>query len=574
MKKIVSTVLSAAMLVGCAFGAMGCNKEEIVQDGKTVNVRVFLAGYGADFIYSLKDKFEAAYAEQGYKLNILTPSNDNGSTVVFNELAGGNSGVDLYFTEAVNVETVVNGDYGQIVEELTEIVYDQKAIKFDGTEEEKTVREKIPAASGKADTQNTYYNGKEYGFNWVAGAGGLAVNIDKLSEYGLEMPKTTDELIVAFDIIYNGTTLEDGTILEGSKVSGVYPHTFVSGSSMYPEILYQTWAAQYMGLEEYTDFQSMLDEEDNPRLEDGYKVYENVAIKEMLKVAYQVFDATYSTPGSTTQDADTANSKVAKNGTGAVFMANGSWMLNEVKLNYPEAETSLRFVNVPVISALGTKVFGAGTTANITDEDKCDEVLSKVVGWTDEKKTANEIVSLLAAESVTVLESEVQEIVDARNMYYSRGDRIQSYIAKDSPVKDIAALALRMYASDDFAAEFSKTANATTPFDSRINIGSQYAFVNDVAKIINDPSAVAFNGVAKSSDGLRKQIGISGAMVFGKDYLALSIINERVSKFNNDGVLVGSDSVYEVAAEKLYQSNITDTKAKWNEWLKNAGLKD
>lgn len=573
MRKVISTVLSMALFASCLFSGAACNKEEVVQDGKTVNVRVFLAGYGADFVYTLKEKFETAYASEGYKLNILEPSNDNNSTVVINELAGGNSGVDLYFTEAVSVETVVAGDYGQIVEELTEIVYNQKAIKFDGSEEEKTVREKIPASSGKADSQNTYYNGKEYGFNWVAGAGGLAVNIDKLSEYGLEMPNTTNELLKAFDTIYNGTTLEDGTVLEGSKASGVYPHTFVSGSSMYPEMLYQTWAAQYMGLEEYTSFQNMLDENGNPRIEDGYKVYENIAIKEMLKVAYQVFDATYATPGSTTQDADTANSKVAKNGTGAVFMANGSWMLNEVKLNYPEAETSLRFVNVPVISALGEKVFGADTTANITDKEECDEVLSKVVGWIDEKKTASQIVSLLAAESVTALESEVQEVVDARNMYYSRGDRIQSYIAKNSPVKDIAALALRMYASDDFAVEFSKTANATTPFDSRIEVASQYAFVNDVARVINDQNAVAFNGVAKN-EGLRKQIGVGSAMVFGKDYLALSIVNERVSKYNNDGVLVGADTVYAEAAEKLYQSNISDTKAKWNEWLKNAGLKD
>ena len=183
-RKILSAVLSAVMVAGCALAGTGCNKENVIKDGKTVNVRVFLAGYGADFVYVLKDKFETAYAEEGYKLNILTPSNDNNATVVLNELAGGNSGVDLYFTEAVSVETVVAGDYGQIVEELTEIVYNQKAIKFDGSEEEKTVREKIPASSGKADYQNTYYNGKEYGFNWVAGAGGLAVNIDKLSEYG------------------------------------------------------------------------------------------------------------------------------------------------------------------------------------------------------------------------------------------------------------------------------------------------------------------------------------------------------------------------------------------------------
>ena len=565
LMKVGALACASIMMVG-GFAACG-GQEDIVSDGKTVNVRVFLGGFGADWLTELKTKFESAYSAEGYKINILTPANDNQGTVVINELAGKSSGVDLYFTEAVTVESVTHGDYGMLVEDLSEIVYNQTPIGFDGQPEEGKIRDKIKA--GVADNKNTYYNGKEYGFCWVASAGGLTVNMDKLAKYELEVPNTTNELIECFDTIYNGTTLSNGTKVGASSVTGIYPHTFPGGNSGYPQMMYQTLLAQYMGLDEYKKFMSFTNDAGEYRLTDGYEVYNDPAIYEMLKASYQIFDRTYATKGTTTQDSDQANAKIMKKTSGAVFLTNGNWMLNEVKLNYSTESKSLRFFKIPVISALGTKVFGAGTTANITDAEKCDDVLSAVVAYIDADKTAEEIVSLLASENVTVTVADVNRIIEARRMYFSRSFNQNVYIAKDSKVKEIAALFLRMYASADNAELFASKANAFTPFDTRTQVDSSYDFVKDTAKLINHKDSIAFNGLAEVS-GLRQEVG-QGALIIGTSYLANKIVQDNVSKYDEQGKLYATDAVYAEAADKLFKSNYQTAQSKWADWLASAG---
>lgn len=569
MKKsmIKAGALACASLMAVSGLAACGGQEKIISDGKTVNVRMFLGGFGSDCLTELKKKFEAVYAEEGYKINILTPANDNQSTVVVNELATGGGGVDLYFTEAVTVESVTHGDYGMLVEDLSEIVYDQSPIGFDGQPEEGTIRDRLKA--GVADSKNTYYNGKEYGFCWIASAGGLTVNMDKLKKYELDVPNTTDELLECFDTIYNGTTLSDGTKVKGSSVTGIYPHTFPGGNSGYPQMMYNTLLAQYMGLDEYKKFMSFTNDAGEYRLTDGYEVYNDPAIYEMLKASYQIFDRTYATKGTTTQDADQANAKIMKKSSGAVFLTNGNWMLNEVKLNYKEESKSLCFFKIPVISALGTKVFGAGTTANITDAEKCDDVLSEVISYIDEDKAAEEIVAKLAEEGVTVTLADVNRIVEARRMYFSRSFNENVYITKDSKVKDIAALFLRMYASSDNAKLFTETAYAFTPFDTRTEVESEYDFVKDTAKIVNREDSIAFNGVAEVS-GLRQEVG-QAALIVGVSYLANKIASDNVSKYDAKGKLVDTDAVYATAAQKLFNSNYQTVKSKWADWLASAG---
>ena len=103
MKRFLKVLLASVLAFGCAVPMFGCSTEtdNIVSDGKTVNVRVFEAGYGTEWLYKLAEKFEAAYAEEGYKINILNPSNSVQTTVVINELYNGGNGVDLYFPGSV-----------------------------------------------------------------------------------------------------------------------------------------------------------------------------------------------------------------------------------------------------------------------------------------------------------------------------------------------------------------------------------------------------------------------------------------------------------------------------------------
>lgn len=82
---------------------------------------------------------------------------------------------------------------------------------------------------------------------------------------------------------------------------------------------------------------------------------------------------------------------------GAVFMSDGNWAYNEIITNYQERIENLAFANVPVLSAVGVKLFGKQTAYGF-DDDLCEEILSLVIDKTDEGKTAEEIIEEVKTE--------------------------------------------------------------------------------------------------------------------------------------------------------------------------------
>ena len=574
MKRRFKVFTALALAMCCTVAAAGCviTSDNIIDDGKTVNVRVYEAGYGTDWLYALKDKFEAAYAKEGYKINILNPSNSVQTTVVVNELYNGGNGVDLYFPGSVwTTQVTAGGEYGKnLVEDLSEIVYDKAPIGFDGKEEDITVRAKMK--TGVANDYNVYYEGKEFGIPWADSPCGLAVNVERLELFGFDLPKTTNELFEIFDAIMLGKTA-DGKNVGGPLKTGIYPHTFVSGNSGYPSMMYYTWHAQYIGYERYMEFMS-YGTKDDPEYykETGYEFYADPAILEMLDAMYRMFDKTYATLGSTSQTADTANFKMVDPEGGAVFFSNGNWMINEVKSKYPEQAKNLRMINYPVLSAVGTKAFGAGTTANVTDAKVCDEMLSDAVGMVDENKTDAEIAAALGEKyGVTVNEADVKIVSEARNLYCNRAYGNGAYITKDSPVKDIAALFLRMYASDDNADLFFEKVGTNTVFDRKTDRESDYQFSSDVVKYANKSTAISINTMGDCS-GLRRRLGHGTNLIFGNSYLAPMITAQSVSKWvknGNEYVINGTDKVYRDAAQSVFDSNKAAVQKNWGNYIGN-----
>jgi ABC-type glycerol-3-phosphate transport system substrate-binding protein len=69
MKKKIAMLMAATLSLGTLMTAAGCVKpadDSTVVDESTVTVRLYKAGFGDEFIYELKQKFEAAYADKGY----------------------------------------------------------------------------------------------------------------------------------------------------------------------------------------------------------------------------------------------------------------------------------------------------------------------------------------------------------------------------------------------------------------------------------------------------------------------------------------------------------------------------
>ena len=554
MKKTISLLLSLATVFGMsAFGACatttGGNDSTVVDD-KTINVRLYKAGYGDTFLYKFKEKFEEVYAAEGYKMNILNPTYDSMGPLMVQEMARGydKTNIDLYITAGIKPNMVSNlGEYGEVAEDLTETVYNKSVIGYDKAESAGTIKGMVE------DTYLMPYvtadNGKMYGFCWAQASAGMVVNTTKLATYGYtELPRTTKEMFSMFDKIY-----------ETSETTKTYPITYnlsnlSGGASNYQDTVFHTWLAQF-GVEEFNEFATMQTKNGATRvdLEDGTEVFKNENIKTCLKAFAQLMDSKYAAYGSATQDLDQAQGLIMKNsakGNNAVFMPNGDWFLNEIKANYSNLD-DIDFMNFPVISDIGVKYFGSTTKYALTD-DKCDELLSYICKLVDENKTISEIKSaVLAEKQIEVDEGEVQAIATIRGLTYSRGADMVAYVTKGSTKKDICSLVLRMMASEDYAKTFVEYSNVSTPY-AKVRSQSNYKFVQSTNALTSNNY---YNAVTFLVSGLRYDVMKTFDSFPEIDNLPLTAHNNVKS--------------YDAFAESIYNDGITKITTLWTEYKKN-----
>lgn len=569
MKKILSTVLAVLTGVGCLFMGTGClPKDEIVRDEKTVNLRLYKAGFGDAFIYELKEKFEAAYASEGYILNVLKPQYTYAGTPMVQEMAEGydRKGIDLYVTGAIMPNEVspigmyANGN--ELCEDLEDLVFNQTAINYDGTESANKISERLSSDYVpflRAD------NGKMYGFTWAQTSAGLVVNTKKLEAYGItEMPRTTNELFAIFETVLNGI---DG-VIEGSAKTKTYPLTYnlnadQGGATTYNTCAYEQWLAQY-DLQAFNEFNRMQTMDENGEWQDmteGWRVFENENIKPVLETSFQFMDKKYAAPGSgdTTKKLDQIQSLVMKDvlnkkgnpQVNAIFMLNGDWFLNEVKSSYGDYLNDIAFINVPVISSLGVEIF---SKYGLSDAE-CDEVLSYVCKQVDENKTVDEIVELLKTEKqLTADKADVQRVATARGLCFARGIEHLAFIPKGCTKKDIAAKVLRMMASDDFANTFMRASNAFSPYTKGVDIKGLYPFV-DQAKALTDN--IHFRAFAGRIQGIRRSVMRTDYMFPGARNMAYDLYSRA------------DNLSYAEAAQKMYSESLTTVQGYWDDYISN-----
>ncbi len=569
--KAVSLMLGALMAFS---GLAACSKKggKPQVDEKTIVVKCRRAGFGTDWLYELKGQFERAYASQGYKVHIMTPDNSIKDGTLINELYLGyeTTGVDLYISSGATPDQVgALGDYGVLVEEIDDIVYNMPAISYDGTEEEVLISEKLSADILPYMTDST---GKVYAYNWASTSGGLVVNTRKLARYGIELPKTTNEMFDAFEQIFLGNDLQPGSL-----ESGTYPITYVSGTNGYGLVFLYTLAAQYEEgfYDKFWSFQTEVEgEKVNLSDQDARDLYNHPAIKEMLTIAHQTFDINLAAPGSLSNTVDQAQAKVMGDYDDAVFMFNGDWMLNEVKLNYPGKLHDIDFINFPVVSALGTKLFGGDTIHNLTAA-QCDELLSYIIGLVDENKSIEEIVAdVQQNKHITITEADAADVARARGVTYSRGVEHVAYVTKGTTKKDIVSLFLRMMSSDDFGKTFLRTANGSSPYYASENTESEYKFVRNASKI---PANRYFSLVSNYGGprGYRKQLALTSFFTTVGHIPETITSKSKATIYTEEGAkLPGvTTAVYRDAAQEMINGEISNLEKNWESYKETAGLK-
>ena len=493
-KKFIAIALSAAMVTSVASMATGCKKEDIVNDGKTVNVRLYKAGYGDEYFTAWANAFATTYAEEGYKINVVEATTTIQATNVTNELTmKEKNGIDLYLAGQVSngsIASVSNTEGFIIAEDLTDVM-NSYPIGADGEEESVKIIDKL--GKGMADdyvltTGEGIY--KDFKDKWYVmptqqSVTGLIVNKPLLESYELEIPLTTGDLLNCFDVIND----KNASVSADKKV---YPTVWAGDNAYrYLDCTYATWFAQYSGIDVFNNWRSF---DDTESLEEILAIYDDKGLELSVDLMNVMLSLKNAPSGTISMAHGLAQHQLLTDK--AVFMANGIWLQNEMGANYKEKIEDMTMIKTPIISELGVKI-GLGSTVAAA-EPKLKEIIKLV----DEGKTADEIET-----AAGVSKDQAQAVIDARNIYYGGIGGCEAIINPYSPVKDIAKLFLRFIASDDAAAYFRMFAAGTScfvPTDESVYDGiEQSAFIKSCNDIMSAESAVCIdvstkNGSVKS----------------------------------------------------------------------------
>lgn len=541
VRVLAVTFAFATLLSGAACGK---EKETISKDPNVLNVKIRKAGYGTTYIEELAKQFEKTFEAEGYKVNVLAPREDLTSSNVMRDIWS-DSGVDVYFSDGFTAQDLVSGEYGKTGADVTELVWNQKPIKFDGTEEELTIAEKLSSF----DLTKAVYEDKVYGIPYACSFGVLAVNKKVLDSYELEIPQTTNEMFECAEVI-----------MADANDTGVFPFTFALTGNNYTNSTLGPWIAQAGGVEEYRSLMSFQDLEGNDMGKESYKVFEYDGLEKALEVVYHFFDPAMAAYGSGTQEVDGAQGQIMK-GT-AVFYSVGDWFFNEEYTRNSKYRNDVVAVNAPLISSLGLELFAKYGF----DAGKCDDVLSFIGQHATEGKLAQEIKPLVDAEfSADISIEDVTTVCQRRGITRNNmGSGL--IISEKSPKKELAAKFLRFCASTEAGSLFSQEARTSSPYSLNVPMTSEYPWIQSINKIASNPY---FTQIQTDSCGYKKALGLNTFLPNMGEIYAVDIYEAGNTKYDLSTLkVVGDNSVYATAASSLVQTLATKAKAKLDseEW--------
>lgn len=526
--KVLKTITATLLVIASVLGLTACGGGGggVVADPTTLNVKIHSAGYGATYIDKLKEGFEEAYKTENYKINVLTPDGKMANELILQEIFS-NGGVDVYIGGAF-VKDSINYNGVQCFSDITDTVIKKVPKASSSQEGSKTIESFIANYEGN---ENYFYDGKYYGMPIAFSVGGLGVNTKILNEkFGItQLPRTTNELFSCVDKIMKVTAGEVG---QSGYMGVIHPFSYALNGNQYWAGLLGAWFYQYSGEEAIKQFYTFENADGTPMVDDCYEVFNDAGLYETMEMLYNVYDYNSCMANVATDNYLKAQHNVMQGL--AVFCPTGDWMYNEEKTLYPNNLNDITFIKAPLISSLGTKVFGAGTAYGFNDED-CERLLLKIVDGTDANRSVEEIKASLPSEFANVSNQDIELVCKRRGAYKdSTGETC--YISAKSTKQDIAQLFLRYIASEQGSLAFSSEANTTSPY----NIGkldeSKGAWMKSVNAIFTNRYA---SPILTTIKGYRRDLGIT-VPFYENDSVASKIYNERKSIFDNDTLRVKS----------------------------------
>ena len=418
MKRITKVVIALALCFSMLF-ATACSGGEKKEENseKTLHVAAVNKGYGIDWLEAMLEDF---CEDTGWEY-VLYPYYDD--SVATQKIESG--------IEACNYDIVFTGSRQiastKYLMELSDVLNSQiESGTRAGLKISECIDPTVFAGLEDADEEGKYYK-----MPWTGGINGLLFNNAAITkalgaDWQEQYPcRTTNELL---------------EFCEACKKAGLAPFIH-SAVSNYYSFLYEGWFAQYNGTEgmkeyfngRYTNF---LGEQTV-----GYDVSKNAGVLESVKVMESIFANGYSHEKSNAIDGEVTQTLFM---TGeAAMISNGDWHQLEMQEQFPESD--IRFMKLPIISALGTKL-------GITEEQ-----LIALVDYVDGNGEKPEI-----STGTYTAEQLVEIVKDARSWVSSYADAFNVYIPSYSVNGETAKEFLKYMVSDEGQHIFSEVTQGLT----------------------------------------------------------------------------------------------------------------
>ena len=448
--KIKIIAMSLVFAMGLSMMS-GCAAQKAEVEENVIRLRVYDAGYGTHHLNAIISEFEKTYADKGYKVVIDQANKNYTNATVMQEMSVGfeKNKIDMYYVSNLTSDAVANEivDEGLSALELTD-VFNSGAINPDGSETKEALKDRmLPGVWDMIQSDLAYvktvedsyaaHEGKNYVAPFYSQFASLVMNTDKLSQAGLEVPKTTDELLHCVDVI------NEKRDAGATGLSNTYPISWSGGASWnYWRAVYDVWFSQYEGVDTFNEFVTLSSHADN--MSEAYKLYEKQGWLEVYKLLEVLLDDSNAPADTLSMDAISAQDRLLVGKS--VFMPCGTWLKSEMGAEYLEDMEHCQMMKVPVLSAIGVKLGLDGK--NGSDKELCEKVLSALVGLIDERKAVGDMIAEISNTfGVTLTEEQVTAVQEARGMY-GELTRCGWIVAGDTPSADICKLFLRYLASD------------------------------------------------------------------------------------------------------------------------------
>ncbi len=442
MKKIVALGMSGLLAVGMLAGCGGNSKKEIGNSATDIEIRVWQAGLGVEWLDKVIAGFEKAHPEY----NVEYTASADAAAVISAYKMDDIDTTDLYI--ALKSSDTANEPLNDVLD-----------TKIEG--ESKTIREKFDAAY--LDTE-TNADGNVYSLTYGGGVAGIVYNTEMFKEAGItQLPRTTNELSVLCDTLYR---------------KGMTPWChFKQGG--YWHMLTEVFAAQYDGLD-YTvnTFYASKDDKGNSPSKDVFMAKDGRY--QALKVYEKIITPDYVVSGS--NSADHVSMQTQFLNKSCAMMVNGSWMANEMK-SVGNADNFLT-MKTPVISSITDKLSTVKKDSELAKlVDAIDAVTDGTAKVEDYKKGDGYDVN-----GMKVSAADWDYVYAARNTVAQNYSGHGAYIPAYSNAKDGAKEFLKYLYSDEGYKIYLDAQHLTMPLSldsGDIDTSSWSAFEQGQAKMLN-----------------------------------------------------------------------------------------